>query len=76
VRVEWLPTAPALSRTRPGDLEVRGEPKHFTASKVLCWAPPRAAPTSPPNAATTNAPSNGGRADKIKAEVLGNDSAV
>ncbi len=27
----------ALEGTGPGDWEVRGEPKHFTSSKLMCW---------------------------------------
>ena len=45
-----------------GIWEVRGDPKHFTASKVMCWVAARAAPTWPASAAPTSAPSAGRQA--------------
>src|ERR1035438_3969857 len=41
-----------------GIWEVGGDPKHFTASKVMCWARPLA----PPGGAPANGPGDGGRA--------------
>jgi alpha,alpha-trehalase len=42
-----------------GIWEVRGEPKHFTASKVLCWVASTVERGWPTSAATTNARTGG-----------------
>ena len=44
-----------------GIWEVRGEPKHFIASKVMCWVAADRGAASRANAATSSAPSGGGR---------------
>ena len=42
----------ALAEPDRGIWEVRGEPQHFTLSKVMCWVAPIAAPSSPGSAMT------------------------
>ena len=54
----------ALERWREPDRgiwEVRGEPRHFTSSKVMCWVAPTAARGSRGCARTTSRPSAGRR---------------
>ena len=54
-----------------GIWEVRGEPKHFTASKVMCWvAAARGADLAEERGDTERAKRWRAGADKIKAEVL------
>jgi len=54
-----------------GIWEVRGEPKHFTASKVMCWvAAARGADLAEERGDTKRAQQWRAGADKIKAEVL------
>ena len=45
-----------------GIWEVRGDPKHFTASKVMCWVAAQRGADQPGNAPLTTAPSAGGPA--------------
>src|SRR5262249_37748292 len=44
-----------------GIWEVRGEPRHFVASKVMCWVAAARGADLAGNAATTTAPSSGGQ---------------
>jgi GH15 family glucan-1,4-alpha-glucosidase len=54
--------------------EVRGEPKYFTASKVMYWVAASRGATWPGGAAATSGPGSGRRgADEIRAEVLEKD---
>ena len=54
-----------------GIWEVRGEPKHFTASKVMCWvAAARGADLAEERGDDKRAQRWRAGADKIKAEVL------
>ena len=57
-----------------GIWEVRGEPKHFTASKVMCWVAAARGADLADERGDGSAPNGGGRArDKIKADVLAKD---
>src|SRR5262244_3759312 len=57
-----------------GIWEVRGAPKHFTASKVMCWvAAARGADLAEERGDTKHAQKWRAGADKIKAEVLAKD---
>jgi alpha,alpha-trehalase len=57
-----------------GIWEVRGDPKHFTASKVMCWvAAARGADLADERGDTKRAQAWRAGADKIKAEVLAKD---
>ena len=54
-----------------GIWEIRGDPKHFVASKVMCWvAADRGADLAEDAGTRPTAPTLAGRADEIKAEVL------
>jgi len=56
-----------------GIWEIRGAPKHFTASKVMCWVAVRGADLAEERGDTKRAQRWRAGADKIKADVLAKD---